>query len=298
MHTTTNRKQPGTTEARASSRVATAIAILLLLSSVARGQILLELDLSEPDQAKRWRPTHDVGELERRFDGLHVPVTGPDPYLRGPVVDLPGGIPLWLHLEVEPDRSGSVQIFWWGVGQHPTEERSVRVPVRRGEVNRRRVSIPALGEGTALRFDPPSTAKACRLKRIAFERRLVHPEPEWEVPALRPARSGDQAVVSGAIAGSLDRAGLSLEVEEQLIAVLAGPLPIVWMDDDETLHEVDTKAGRTIVRNRADANVVDQDWRDDRGTAWHLRRILTAGPIAGSLALSWELTANQDRELL
>jgi len=162
---------------------------------------LAAFDFTKADEVARWRPVNHVGPLSATPDGMIVPITGGDPHLIGPPVDLPDGADLWLLLRLRSEAGGRGEIFYCPRGTRPSRERMVPFAVPAGRWVERRVALPALGPGARLRLDPPGASGQTVVAWIRLERRIDIQPPEWPKPAppalgpdARTVRSGPLAV--------------------------------------------------------------------------------------------------------
>ena len=162
---------------------------------------LAAFDFTQADEVARWRPVHHVGPLSATPDGMVIPVTGDDPHLIGPPVDLPEGADLWLLIRLRSEAGGPGEIFYCPRGQGPSGERKVPFAVPAGRWVERRVPLPALGPATRFRLDPPGGSGQAVVAWMRLERRMDIPPPEWPKPAppalgpdARTVRSGPLVV--------------------------------------------------------------------------------------------------------
>ena len=123
-------------------------------------------DLTRPEAAAEWLPTHDVAAVAGLPEGLAVTLAGEDPYVTGPARDYPVDLPLQMTLVVRPAVDGMLQVFHFS--DNARVERSVRFPVRAGVWNTVRAMLPPLGPGVRLLIDPPGHAGTALIERIAF----------------------------------------------------------------------------------------------------------------------------------
>src|SRR5205085_6069305 len=137
----------------------------------------------------RWKPVHDIKAARATPEGLAVDVAGADPYLAGPVVDFPDGVPMRLHARIKAGQGGTGQLYW---SRGPTREQdSVRFAIKGGDWQDVTADVPALGRGYALRFDPPGNGGMVTLAKLWFEPFVPLPAPEWPTPVKpQPAADG------------------------------------------------------------------------------------------------------------
>ena len=65
--------------------------------SAADPTTLPAFDFTRAQVTAKWKPVHDIASVEPTPEGLVIHLSGPDPYLVGPRVDFPEGVPLRLY---------------------------------------------------------------------------------------------------------------------------------------------------------------------------------------------------------
>ena len=140
-------------------------------------------DFTLPD--RRWHANGSIDGLEQGADGLSMTCRGEDPYLVGPVIDvpLPPGARKLL-LELDGTVAGDVRCYAAAEGKEFSEVWAVNL-VADGAGKYRGV-IPALGERIRFRLDPPDGAAPLLLRRL-----LATPL----IPLAPPPPSGGPAPV-------------------------------------------------------------------------------------------------------
>jgi hypothetical protein len=150
-------------------------------TSAADERPVVVADFTTP--AHGWRANGSIGSLGEGADGLSMICRGEDPYLVGPVVDLP--LPPGarkLLLELEGIAAGDVRCYAAAEGKDFAEVGAVNL-VADGSGTFRGV-LPALGERVRFRLDPPDGAAPVRLGRLVTTPLIpLAPAP----PAGRPA---------------------------------------------------------------------------------------------------------------
>ncbi len=144
--------------------------------------------------AHGWRANGSISGLGDGADGLSMICRGEDPYLVGPIVDLP--LPPGarkLLIELDGTAAGDVRCYAAAEGKEFAEVWAVNL-VADG-TGRFRGVLPALGERVRFRLDPPDGAAPVRLGRLVATPLIpLAPAP----PAGRPAPlilPGDALVV-------------------------------------------------------------------------------------------------------
>ena len=148
-------------------------------------------DFTMPDH--RWHANGSISGLGDGADGLSMICRGEDPYLVGPIVDvpLPAGARKLL-LELEGSAAGDVRCYAAAEGKDFAEVGAVNL-VADGTGTFRGV-LPALGERIRFRLDPPDGAAPVRLGRlVAIPLVPLAPAPPAGSPA--PLILPDDALV-------------------------------------------------------------------------------------------------------
>lgn len=154
-------------------------------------------DFTDPANNAQWGEPHHLASRATTAEGLALVLNGPDPWILSPARDYPPDQPLWLHLRLKSDQTGTAQVFYFPAGRSPTEPDSVRFAVRGGEWVDLKVRLPALGPSYRLRFDPPGSGGVCVLSRIWFSERLLLAEPDWPRPTIPEPGDPAAAIESG-----------------------------------------------------------------------------------------------------
>ncbi|MBI2299549.1 MAG: hypothetical protein HYU66_11510 [Armatimonadetes bacterium] len=120
------------------------------------GPVLAEYDFSKDNAG--WQGPHDC-TLGRAPDGaMRLTLTGGDPYLVGPPLDVPGPVTVRVRMR---QRSGAGTAFYW-TGEGDTGQRGDKVVIFNaqpdGEWHDYAVTLPDERRITGLRLDPPGTS--------------------------------------------------------------------------------------------------------------------------------------------
>lgn len=127
-------------------------------------------ELAAPTRAQRWRPLHGVASVEATAIGMRIAISGDDPYVESPAVELPAGERWLVKARLRSDVGGAGQLFFYD-GQ-ATEEQSVRFPVPAARWHDVVLALPPLGRRTRFRFDPPGDRGVCVLAEFRVTRPL------------------------------------------------------------------------------------------------------------------------------
>jgi len=145
--------------------------------------------------------------------GLNVAVTGDDPYLESPPLDLPPRI--MLELRLKSPASGGAAVYWatTAAGYGGEQVRTFGVKGD-GEWHDYRIQIDASAPLRRLRFDPPGSDGAVQLDRIV----------------IRPvAESGDQAPIRGELIFHATPEQLRIEWRFEPAEGQPAPVTLRWL---------------------------------------------------------------------
>jgi len=269
-----------------TSRIAAALlvgAVTCLLVAPADAADLAAFDLTRPEVAAQWKPLHGVGPLKPTAKGLAIRITGRDPYLASPPMDLPAGADLWLHLRLWSETGGSAQVFYYKQGGPITEKQSVRFPAAAGTWTERRVAVKGFGPTTRFRLDPPGGSGRAILAWVRVSHRVTIPAPDWPQP-LRPdlpadapsVRCGDVTVRYAAG----DPGRFAVEVAGKPMAAGLRPMRIGYVVDD-AVRWIPWQDGH----------------RDPDGATWRLAETFQANP-KGGVDVTVRVTVDRPRDVI
>lgn len=277
--------------------------MLMGIGRAAGAQTVAGFDFTKAAELAAWRPTHDIGRITATPEGMRVEITGADPYTVGGARDLPAGQPLWLVMRLKSDTGGMGQVFYFAADRGPTEESSVRFPVRAGAWDDVRVPLPPLGPGTRFRIDPPGTRGACVIAYLRFEPRTLLPEPNWPAPPLpKLASKGEPALTftSGPLEliHGREPGGFELRVGGQRMAVgWTQPRIGYLMDGRERWVDV-ARAGTVTMRRDGAGLLVTTTARDPDGAQWNVTRSFAPAAKPGIMLVRTTVTVSRDRDVV
>ncbi len=269
------------------------VAVLLSGVGICSAQELLKLDLTREAECARWVAQHDVGELKAGPEGLIIRITGSDPYVAGPAMDLPPGELLWLKLRAKSEQGGMLQIFYFQ--QNPTEEASVRVHVRPGTWEQIRIPMPAMGKNWRLRVDPPGDGGVAVLGMVSFEKRTALKEPAWPKPVEAEIGANPIRVKAGEIDLLQSRTELGafvVNVAGRKVGIGLNRGIIGYVVGEEQ-RWVDLNAAKL----QTDEASLTATVKDPDGGTWVVRQTFAAGS-ENALDVVTRLTVDQDRDII
>ncbi len=285
---------------RFAGLLATLLAAQFAAGQPGTNQVVQAFDFTNPTDAARWSPTHDLAPLTLTSTGLLARITGEDPYMTGPARDYPAGKLLWLHLRLKSDQGGIGQVFYYT--NYPTEPDSVKFFVPAGNWYETKVPMSALGPAWQLRIDPPGSGGTCLLGRLWFEERRLLEAPPWPKPAppvigsdALTLQSGDLALTHDAHtlgAFKLAVAGQPMAVghTQPIIGYLAGSVQRWLSLGSATANpaNVSLAGGRLRVLSRA---------RDLDGAMWTVE-CLFSPTNSGAILVESRCSVDQDRQVV
>src|SRR5215204_7553232 len=107
------------------SRPATARWMIWLLCAAGPGAWLaaaplplpVPVDFHHSSVVARWKPDHDVAMIRSTAEGMEIDISGPDPFVTGPIMELQVGVAdhtRWvLELKLRSDQGGMVEVFYF-----------------------------------------------------------------------------------------------------------------------------------------------------------------------------------------
>jgi len=254
-------------------------------------------DFAQLSGAQGWVAAHDISKLEATTNGLVVTISGPDPFLTGPSRNYPSNQPLWLHLRLKADQSGTCQVFYFQTG--PTEANSVRFYVPGGDWAELRVPLPALWSQTRLRMDPPGTGGTCVLGRMNFELRPVIQEPAWPKPVPPVIAVGSPSVASGELSLVHDNTSLGtfeVRVNGQSAAV-GNTRTLLGYTRGPTTRWL-TLTNPVAVEQLGAGIQVRAAFSDPDGGQWQLEQTFQPAAKSGGIDVESRATVSQDRPIV
>jgi len=271
----------------------------LVIPVFAYGKVVIEWDFSKGSLG--WAGNNRVESLTFSSEGLLIKSTGQDPWIEGPVIELPGDkiIRLTIRMKSEADTSG--EVFY---GKTFRAGHSVRFTVRNdGQWHDYSVLIrEKLESGTRFRLDPCAgpgqvTVSFIRVEAIG----------EVKIPFLEQPKRPDRRIRRGVTirSGNLefiqygDKWGnFIIKVKDSEIAAGYGSELIGAVPDDlpEWLSLQDAKV--TFDNKQAGEFISKAFIEDSRGAEWEIQRSIRVPKQKGTLIVETQIRVNKDRDVI
>src|SRR3954471_8053890 len=91
-------------------------------TAAAAGAADVVIDFRDKAQVARCAPEHDVSETRASAEGMEIAISGADPFIAGPMVDLPASAEsdtrYLLELKLKSEQGGMVEVFYFPAGGH------------------------------------------------------------------------------------------------------------------------------------------------------------------------------------
>jgi hypothetical protein len=266
-------------------RVPLLFAAALFIGTAARAGELPLFDFARPADVEGWQPTHDIARLTGTPEGLSIEIAGGDPYTVGPPRDFPDDQPLFIKLRLKSEQSGVCQIFYFA--DHPSEENSVRLPVKGdGAWEELEGILPALGPKFHFRIDPPGSGGTVVIAAMSFRPRAILKDPEWPHPAAVDVTKDALTLTSGDLELAHARNALGAFVlrvagkemarghNRPVLGAMTGDA-CVWSDwAANAVTDVRRREGRIEVKSVA---------TPAKGPKWVVAQTFSAGKAAGTI---------------
>jgi hypothetical protein len=267
-------------------------------TSAADERPVVVADFTTPDH--RWHANGAIGGLDSGADGLSMICHGEDPYLVGPIVDvpLPSGARKLL-LELEGSATGDIRCYAAADGKDFAEVWAVNL-VADG-TGRFRGVIPALGERIRFRLDPPDGVAPVRLRRlVATPLTPLAPAPPAGKPAPIALPIDALMVKQGAVSVAHDRRrwnALSITIGGQRMAD-SDPTERFSSRGEDRGIPVDPSAGSLESRVVKDGIEIVASVREAGADAatWEFTRTISAAEHGVNIETSVEV--DRPRELI
>ena len=296
------RLPPGMSNRSVLTRPLALVLVLVLASraNAAEPAALPHIDFTDADVVARWQAQNDVAPLRHTPEGMHVRITGADPFLAGPAIDLPAGEPLWLTLRLNAHLGGRVEVFYYTDGPRP--QNAVAANVAPGDWRDVRLPLPPLGPGYHIRIDPPGTRGEVTIASLRFERRRTFEPPAWPKPVPAQIRAADTAAAS-VRSGELEVlhagkvfGGFAVRVGGENMAAGLSPSVLGYVHEGEA-RWVELGAATVEPLKPGPGFVESASLRDADGAEWTVRRTFAPAKAAGAVDVRVEVRVGADRSV-
>jgi hypothetical protein len=271
-----------------------------LFASDVLGKTVVQSDFAEGTHG--WKANRYVENLASTPEGLAIRSTGLDPWIESPAIDLPSDAMARVTVRMKSSADQAGELFYGGTFK---AGRSVRFRVRNdGKWHDYALVIrDKLGAGTRFRLDPCAGAGNVTVASIKIE--TIRPAT---VPCLakpRRARSTGKspaAVKSGCFefrhyggrwadfAVEVDGSEMASGYQSELIGLVFGE-ETHWLHLAQAQFDLRVRSQDNELESRA---VIE----DSGGAQWEVIRRVTSGAVPGTLAVTTEITVNQDRAVI
>ncbi|HZO90957.1 MAG TPA: hypothetical protein VFB38_21710 [Chthonomonadaceae bacterium] len=264
-------------------------------------QALPGFDFTQAQDVQGWEPAHDVARLQGTPEGLLIEISGNDPYIVGPARDYPAGQPLWLSLRLKSEQAGGGQVFYFPRDRGPSEENSVRFPVKANEWVDVRVPMPPLGPGYRLRLDPPGTGGKVLVASLRFEPRIPLTEPQWPQP-VPPALEGQTVTVQSGgleiVHARSQYGGFAVRVDGQPMAI-GFTRPLIGYAHNGAVRWLPlAEKAQVRAEQEQDGIRVRTTVQDEDGADWEIRQRFVPAGKPGAVDVQTDVTVSQDRAVV
>lgn len=274
----------------------------------AQERALIDLDFRTRADVTGWQAAHDIASLSRETDGMMIHISGPDPYMHGPVWRFPDDSPLWIEMRWFSEQGGGGQVFYFQTAA--TEANSARFSVTAGQWVTVRVPLPALGVGYRLRIDPPGTGGTATLQSLKIWNRVTLAAPRWPTPSEPELGADPLTLRSGAVEFAHSRRhwdALRIRVNSMTMSCGNNRSTIGYLADGEVrwFHFDPSQPAQVVPGQgpdsdpelRVTAEVVDGD-----GGRWRFTRLYRAPAAAdgepGTIQVTTTVEVDRDRQLV
>ncbi len=275
------------------------LAMVLVMPVCAYGKMVAEWDFSKGTLG--WTGNNRIENLSFSSEGLFIKSTGHDPWIEGPVVDLPGEKMIRLKIRMKSDADVSAEVFY---GKTFRAGHSVRLTTRNdGKWHDYSVVIrEKLGSGTRFRLDP---CTGMGQVTVAFIK--VEAIGEIVVPLLEQPKRPENIISRGT---SVKSGGLEFEQygdkwgnyivkvngEEMAAGYECEMIGIVF---DELPEWLNLKDARITFDNKRTGEFISKAViKDSRGAQWEIQRSFRLAKQKGTLIVETQLRVNEDRDVV
>ncbi len=273
--------------------------IVLVMPVWAFGKVVAEWDFSKGTLG--WTGNNRIENLSSSSEGLLVKSTGQDPWIEGPVIDLPAKKIIRLTIRMKSSADASAELFY---GKTFRAGHSVRFTTRNdGRWHDYSVVVrEKLGRGTRFRLDPCTGPGQITVAFIKMEAIGEITLPFLEQPK-KPERiiSRGTSVESGSMEFEQygDKWGnyvVKVNGSEMAAGYDCELIGIVFDESPEWLNLRDAKV--TFESKQAGEFISKAVIKDSRGAEWEIQRSIRPAKQQGTLIIETQLRVNKDRDIV
>ena len=270
-----------------------------VLPVLAYGKVVVEWDFSKGTLG--WTGNSRIENLSSSPEGLLVKSTGQDPWIEGPVIDLPVEKMIRLKIRMKSSADASAEVFY---GRTFRAGHSVRFTTRNdGRWHDYSVVIrEKLGGGTRFRLDPCTGPGQIT---VAFIK--VEAIGEIAIPSLEQPKKPERIISRGTSveSGSLefeqygDKWGnyvVKVNGSEMAAGYECELIGAVFGESPEWLNLKDAKV--TLESKTAGEFISKAVIKDSRGAEWEIQRSIRPAKQQGTLIIETQLRVNKDRDVV
>jgi len=272
-----------------------AVTLLFAVQVPAFGKTAVEWDFSKGLHG--WTGNGRVENLSFSPEGLLVKSTGEDPWIEGPAVDLPGDKIIRVKIRMKSTADAGAELFYGRVFQAGDSlPFSARTDGQWHDYSL--VIRDKLGPGTRFRLDPCIGAGAVTVARITVETISEIVVPSLQIPGEPNRTSGRRtSVKSGGLefehyGGTWGNFALKVNGVEMAAGYQGELLGMVF---DERPEWLNLKNADVTFDNPSTSRA---KFKDSRGGAWEILRIIKPAGQQGTLIVEIELKADKDRDII
>lgn len=283
-------------------------AIKLQIGDAKNAKPLAIYDFREASQVAQIEGVHALTTARATADGALISISGNDPYVMLPAVDLPSGVPLWAHLRIKATQSGGVSLYFWNAAQlGPSEERTASAFVSGDGWQDVLIPLPAMGPGTHFRIDPPGGqgSDPVTIASLLFTPRANIAAPQWPAIAkLKIAPNTPLQLRSGALTLRHDgksSGGFTVSIGGKLFARGLTP-SLIGYETPRGAQWLNLKNASTRVtrekRGSGFAIIETTTARDAGGATWILTREYSPSKRLGGFEVTARVRVSRNRRVV
>ncbi len=271
------------------------LAVMIIWTIPTFGKTAVEWDFSKGVHG--WTGNNRVENLSFSPEGLIIKATGEDPWIEGPVVDLPGDKIIRVKIRMKSNADAGAELFY---GREFRAGDSVRFIVRTdGKWHDYSLVIrEKLGPGTRFRLDPCIGAGRVTVANISIETINEIAAPSLEKPR-EPKRSSEHqaSVKSGGLEfehyrGAWGNFTLKVNGVEMAAGYQSELIGLVFDKQPEWVNL------RDVNLTFDNPSTSTATFKDSKSGNWEIRRSIKTAKQPGTLIFEIELKVDKDRDII